>query len=285
MRIRPMQTGDVGAAERITARAFTWTSDGHWTERSPQARDRWSDRARHLLALDPGGCWVLDDDRGDVAGVALAARRDLLWILSSFAVDPDQQGRGAGRALLDAVIDYGDGCLRGMLCALPNPAALRRYRGAGFTVHPTMRLAGRVDRATLPVMEGVRVGTDADLDLVDSVDRRVRGATRRGDHTLLARYGPLLVCDLLTGSGYAWLDGSSVGPLAATSRAIAQRLLWFALSLAPGDTDVAVRYLTAEQEWAVDVGLAAGLAVHQDGFLGLRHMRPPAPYVPSVPFG
>lgn len=284
MHIRPMRPADVMSAERLTARAFTWTAAGTWTERSPAVRELWTSRIRHLLDADPGGCWVADDD-GEVVGAAASARRDLMWILSTYAVDPDFQGRGAGKALLDAAIGYGDGCLRGMLCALPDAAALRRYRLAGFTLHPTMRLAGVVDRGSLPIVDGVRAGTDADLDLVDSVDRRVRGATHRSDHTVLGTQGRLIVCDLLTGSGYAYVEQAGVGVLAATSRSVAQRLLWSALAAFPADTEVAVRYLTSDQEWAVDVGIAAGLNVYQDGYLALRHMRPPAPYVPSVPFG
>lgn len=279
MRIRPMRPDDVDAAERLTAQAYTPDTGG----RSAEAQRRWSDRARYLIGSDPGGCWVADD--GAVAGIAISARRDLLWVLSSYAVHPDQQGQGIGKALFDAAIGYGSGCLRGMLCALPNHQALRRYRLAGFTLHPTMRLVGTVDRSALPVVDGVRAGTEADLELVDSVDRRVRGATHRPDHPVMMRYGPLLVCDLLTGSGYAYLDRSTVGLLAATNRAVAQRLLWAALARTPPESEVTVRYLTSEQEWAIDVGLAAGLRVDRDGYLALRHMRPPAPYVPSVPFG
>ncbi len=48
----------------------------------------------------------------------------------------------------------------------------------------------------------------------------------------------------------------------------------------PGEP-VEVGHLSAEQEWAVDVAMAARLEVHQRGYLALRHMRPPAPYLPS----
>ena len=41
--------------------------------------------------------------------------------------------------------------------------------------------------------------------------------------------------------------------------------------------------LTAEQEWAVDVGIAAGLDISNDGYVCLRGMRPP-PYIPSQLF-
>lgn len=281
MRIRPMRGDDVIAAERLTGKALAPSSrDG----RTPEQRRRWIARLRYLLEVDSGGCWVADDD-GSVVGVAAAARRDLLWVLSTYAVDPDHQSRGAGRALLEAAVGYGAGCLRGMVCGTCDPRAARRYRLAGFTLYPTMRLTGVVDREALPIVDGVREGTDGDLLLVDSVDRQVRGATHRPDHLILRTDGPLLVCDLLTGSGYAYLDRNGVALLAATRRAVAQRLLWAALARTTPGTEVVVRGLTSEQEWALDVGLAAGLQLDQDSYLALRHMRPPAPYIPSVPFG
>lgn len=278
-----MRVDDIDAAERLSARAFAPSSRTGVTERTPDQRRRWSSRLGHLLNVDPGGCWVADD--GAVRGVAAAVRRDLLWVLSTYAVDPGYQGRGAGHALLEAAIGYGAGCLRGLVCSTTDHRALRRYRRAGFTIHPTMLLSGTVDRSSLPIVDGVREGTDADLELVDSIDRQVRGAAHRPDHPALRSGGPLLVCDLLTGRGYAYLDGSRVGLLAATSRAVAQRLLWAALAhLEPG-AEVTIRSLTPDQEWAIDVGFAAGLHLGHDAYLALRHMRPPAPYIPSVHFG
>ena len=217
--------------------------------------------------------------------IAAAARRDLLWVLSTYAVDPDYQDRGAGKALLAAAIGYGAGCLRGLICSTRDPRAVRRYRLAGFTLHPTMQLRGTVDRTSLPFVDGVRAGTDGDLEFVDSVDRQVRGATHRPDHVYLGDHGRLLICDLLTGRGYCYLDQSRVALLAATRRAVAQRLLWAALERTEPGAEVVIRSLTSDQEWAVDVGLAAGLQIEQDAYLALRHMHPPAPYIPSVAFG
>ena len=37
--------------------------------------------------------------------------------------------------------------------------------------------------------------------------------------------------------------------------------------------------MTAANEWAIDVGLAARLDLVQNGYLALRNMRPPAPYL------
>lgn len=48
--------------------------------------------------------------------------------------------------------------------------------------------------------------------------------------------------------------------------------------------NVRVSDLTAEQQWAVEVGLATGLQVRNEGYLCLRGMRPPEPYIPSGAF-
>jgi hypothetical protein len=65
----------------------------------------------------------------------------------------------------------------------------------------------------------------------------------------------------------------------ASCRRIATDLLWEAVASAPPDGDLTVPLLTAANEWALDVGLAAGLAVHTAGYLALRGMKPPTPYV------
>jgi hypothetical protein len=78
-------------------------------------------------------------------------------------------------------------------------------------------------------------------------------------------------------------DGTPLA-LAATTREAARRLLWATLARsAPRSVEIA--RLSTEQDWAVDVGLAAGLGLHVGGYLALRHMRPPAPYLPAAILG
>lgn len=246
------------------------------------------DRAfvRHLARTDPGGCWLAFDDGGAPVGTALASRREGTWGLSVLAVLPQAQGRGIGRELLAATMFYGRACLRGIICCSDDPRAAAAYRRAGFTLHPAMRLSGPVDRSGLDALDGaVHEGSAKDRDLLDSVDRRTRGGAHGPDHGELLRHMGLLVADDLAGSGYAYTDGDGgVELLAATSRRLATRLLTAALLLTPEGTAAQVLNLTAEQEWAVDVGLAAGLELTTAGYVCLRGMRPPAPYVPSGSF-
>ncbi|WP_432586414.1 GNAT family N-acetyltransferase [Streptomyces sp. HD1123-B1] len=247
------------------------------------------DRNRHLARSDPGGCWLAVDDGGMPLGAALSTRREGTWGLSMFAVLPRAQRQGVGRELLAATLLYGRGCLRGIICGSEDPRAVATYRRAGFALHPAMRLRGTVGpetKARLSPPDGaVHEGVARHRDLLDSVDRRTRGGAHGADHELLMAQRRLLVVDDLAGSGYCYVgEDGKVELLAATSRRLAKRLLTAALLCLPEGTDARVPALTAEQQWAVDVGLEAGLELSTAGYVCLRGMPPPAPYIPSGTF-
>jgi GNAT superfamily N-acetyltransferase len=289
--IRPLRPEDVEAAERLTDEGFHdldvrmhRTGCPEPTRRTPEQATAWRQRLRHALANDAGGCWVADDG-SRLIGVATGLRRDVTWILSSYVVRPDVQGRGVGTQLFAAASSYGAGCLRAMISASEDPAAVRRYRSAGFDLHPTMLLRGRVPRGALPVVERVREGSVGDVDLMDSVDRQVRDSAHGADHPLLCSAYRVLVVDRSTGSGYAYVaaDGSPY-IVAATNRRTATDLLWEGLAGSDPEVPVTVRRVTAGNGWAIDVGMAARLELHTRGYLALRGMKPPVPYLPSGHF-
>lgn len=283
--MRPMSRDDLVAAERISDVAFydvdQRTFPRAWPDPERRSEDRsarWIERTRRLLDTDPGGCWAAEDDTG-LLGFATSMVRERVWLLATFAVRPGLQGRGIGRRLLTAAQEYGAGCDRGMLAASDDPPALRRYWAAGFTLHPQMVLRGRVDRSVLPVVAGLREGTAGDREWMDALDRDLRGGPHGPDHDALADMGRLVVAE--DRSGYAYADAKYVSLLAARDEATAATLLWECLAGAPGEVEVP--HLTAANPWAVDVGMQARLGLWTSGYLGVRGMAPPAPYVHNGP--
>jgi GNAT superfamily N-acetyltransferase len=286
-----MRPDDVADVERLTAEGFheldERTLPRSWPDPTPRSEAKaaaWRRRMEHILRHDAPGCWVAEDDSG-VVGVSAALKRDLTWILATFVVRPGVQGRGVGKQLLDASLSYGRGCLRGMLAASADPKAARRYRLAGFTLHPAMLMTGTVRRELLPLVERVREGSAGDIDLMNSVDRQVRDSAHGVDHEILTSMYRLVVVDRSTGSGYAYLEPGG-GPylLAATNRRTATDLLWESLAASSPEQPCTIGHMTAANEWAMDVGMAARLDLHTMGYLALRSMRPPAPYLPSGHF-
>lgn len=279
-----MTEDDVPEAERVSDEGFfeldqrTRRQDRPAPQRRSSAhRAVWIERTRHLVRSDPRGCWVAEDSAG-IVGMISSFRREVVWGLATYAVLPGRQGRGIGKPLLAAALAHGRGCTRAMLSASSDARAVRIYHQAGFELHPQMHLTGTVDRTTIPVVDKVRDGSAADVELMDSLDRAARGAGHGVDHELMLRTWQLLVSDSSTGSGYAYLDERGrVALLAASNRRTATRVLWAALAQGPEEATLA--HVTGANQWALDVGFAAGLTLHQEGYLGLRGLKPPTPYL------
>jgi GNAT superfamily N-acetyltransferase len=285
-----MTYDDVPPVERLTATVFHGLDLANRRPgepeprlRSPERAGPWVERMRHLVALDSPGCWVAEEDDRVVACVA-ALVREGLWGLSSFAVHPDQQGSGLGKRLLAAALAHGPWSA-GIICSSSHPAAVRRYRAAGFEMVPAMACSGRVRREAIPVTPGLRAGGVADIELLNTIDRAARGFGRGADHEVIVAQLPLLVFEAGGSRGYAYhFPNGSPYLVAATDDGAARAALWGALAHATPDEAVEFSNVTADQEWAVDVARSAGLDVRPYGYLAVQGMPVPRPYVPCGHF-
>ncbi|MFI2242673.1 GNAT family N-acetyltransferase [Streptomyces chrestomyceticus] len=282
-----MREDDLPGAERASALTFLdadrrdrRVSDPEPELRSAAAARQWIDRMRYYLGTDPDGCHVAVEAGADVdhvVGFAVSQNRESLWYLATYGVLPGHQRRGIGKRLLDAVLAHADG-RPGIFSSSVHPGATRRYRLAGFSLHPQMRMVGTVDRSALPAVDGLREGGAEDFWWMDRLDRELRGAGHGPDHGRLLASHRLVVSGDRAGPGYVYVDGRGRAALLAAGRAdTAQRLLWEALAASDGST--LVNCITTPNEWAVDVGLAAGLAIGQEGYIAVRGMPVPAPYL------
>ncbi|MCU1624190.1 MAG: Acetyltransferase family protein [Frankiales bacterium] len=247
-------------------------------EETPEVTARGVARIAHLQRTDPGGAWVAEED-GRVVGCALALVREGMWFLSLLMVDPAHQSKGLGKQLLDASLQTSTD--RSWILATTDPAALRRYRRAGFDLVPCLTAKGTVDRALLP-STSVREGSwSADGEAVDDITRTVRGAGLGEDLPYLEETGVRL---LMADRGYAIVRPAGLVSLAADDPGTAAELLWTALAEAPAPVEI--DWLAHDQQWAIDVCLDARLPLLKgEGHLFLRGQPPMSPYLPSGSLG
>ncbi len=287
--VRLLRPADVEPAEEMASQAMDEMDRrfGLFVPQRDAVRIGWArDRIRHIAATDPQGSVVAEAD-GELVGVGLAVRRGALWFLSLLAVRSDVQATGIGRRVLDATLEYGKGCATGMIGASPDPRALRRYGRAGFALHPAYAADGVPDLTEAPAGLGVREGDwDRDTELLETLVAQRRGVgygpdvgfLRAPDARLLIRSGTSAddraVCMLRRGR---------VPMVAAASDDAARRVLWAALAEAPGE--VTLTYLAGDQQWAIDVALAARLPLKLADTLCVRGMPPPTLYLPTGVLG
>lgn len=274
--VRPMEPGDLDEGAQVVMAAFGMDS----TDTLTVGRNR--RRLAHLLQTDPEGSFV-GQRRGRIAGVAQAYVRDDLWCLSMLAVDPAAQGGGLGAALFERALAYGAG-RPGLIVGSNDGSALRLYARAGFSLRPTLEGQGRIDRRALPApsRDVVRGGT-GDLEAIAGISRAVRGAAHTSEIAFALDRGAELL--LIPGRGFAVAEpGAGVWLLAALDDVAASDLLWSALAVG-GGVEYPVRWITAGQDWAVQVAVSAGLRLVAHGALCVRgHPGPLRPFLPSPAF-
>ncbi len=197
---------------------------------------RRTDPERFLVAVRPeaGGA-----ER--VVAFASASRRDHVWFLGMLFVHPDEQARGLGRALLEAVLPAGGGSGALATCTdAAQPVSNALYARYGLVPRvPVLELVGRPDRAVLAALPGgVRAvpfellaagptdgpGPRRLAAALDALDRAILGYAHPQDHAFLretGRLGHLYEAGdgRIVGYGYASPVGR-IGPLAVEDAAL-----------------------------------------------------------------
>ena len=250
----------------------------------PYYSDRLDGGVLHLLDTDPGGSFVAVDANDLVVGFAQAALREDIWVMAHLFVSPAGQGLGIGSKLLSRTWEYGAGTSSGIVASTPDPRAIRAYaRLAGFEVHPMLQASGTIDARFGPGLDGVRKGTEGDLDFAAHVDRSTRGAPHGPDLDYhLANGGTLLI---LPDRGYAVVSASGPDIVAALDEEAGAALLNACLSICSREGEVFVKRIGASHQWAIRVALDAGLALRPWGPLLTRNSAAArAAYLPDSAF-
>ncbi|SDF62676.1 MULTISPECIES: GNAT family N-acetyltransferase [Thalassobaculum] len=189
---------------------------------------RWPHRREDIdLFMRLGAGHAAKDEAGSLQGVALwwafepaAARLGLVM------VNPDSQGRGIGRRLVQQVLD--DAADRSMML-LATEAGKPLYDKLGFeTVGACRQYQGTCEGRPAPDPQ-IRPATPDDMPAILSLDRTAFGAGRADALQALSEIGRVAVIDPGSGiAGYAiernFGRGTVVGPIVAGSETDAIRL-------------------------------------------------------------
>ena len=155
--VRPMTDADIAATALVRRAAIQWLerSQGR-TPDVPTVPPR-PVLHRHILRTDPGGCWVAEMN-DLVLGYSQSFIRGDLWFLSQLFVQPEVHAHGAGRAVLERAVAYGDasGARIRSVVASSSPVAHALYARQGmFTAGLGYRLSGPADALlALPAPSG-----------------------------------------------------------------------------------------------------------------------------------
>ena len=209
---------------------------------------------RHLLAHDGERSFVAET-QGRVVAFSAAFVRDETWFLSAMFVQPEFQGRGLGRRLLE--LSWGGNyAVRLTITDSIQPLSNGLYAQRGLVpTTPILTLAGESRTDELSELEPSRPEGDA----LSSLDRAAYGFERHADHefwsagaecTLWLRAGaPVAYC-------YLSADGD-IGPIAGRDAESSASALRAELARRDGKhADVCVPGSARE---LVEVALAAGL--------------------------
>jgi GNAT superfamily N-acetyltransferase len=259
------------------------------TGSSLQSARRRQNRTRHFLRTDPEGSWVAEVD-GTIVGMSQSFVRDDYWMLSQLATMPGQQGRGVGRELLRLALSHGDPSSPGTIQCSRDPKAMALYSSFGFQLHPVVAAWGhlRPGGVTRPpdVTRHERDEvTDALLDVVAAIDKKVRGSSRTVDMVaMLSEEGCRL---LLHGDqAYGIAKDERLVTLGARNEESAALVLRTMLAEAPRGETIEVNWLTSSQQWAIREITASGIELMPHGPVMVRGMAgPPKPYIPSGGYG
>lgn len=202
---------------------------------------------RHLMAHDPDGFFTATD-RDETLGFAAAHVRSRQCVVSELWVLPQHHGHGAGSALLDRILTYGERSgAREFLAVVPTEPAIQAVLlNRGFrALTPVFQFAVAASTAEelASALTGLMPGKDVTGDLfnrrgqadLDRIDRVTRNISREVDHVYWLKERRLRAAFVQQGArvgAYAYGGIDQVGPVAGSTQDAALSGLGWALQLA-----------------------------------------------------
>ena len=176
--IRPMRPGDVEMCGRICYEAFKDIADRHNFRKDFPSPEMAIGLMQHVLS-DPGVFNVVAESEGQVIGSNHLMELDAIAGVGPITVDPNAQAKGAGRMLMQAVIEHGKNHagIR-LLQDSFNMASLSLYASLGFDVREPVVIIEGAPKGDVPAEFEVRPIREEDYEACAEVCRSVHGFDR-----------------------------------------------------------------------------------------------------------
>jgi ribosomal protein S18 acetylase RimI-like enzyme len=286
--IRPLTAADVDAVAEVDFAACHDVALRHGMRPPVRAVRESRTLVRDLLAADPLGGFVAEED-GRIAGHAWLHARGPIAVVGPLAVEPVAQRRGIGRALLAHCLQAA-GSRTTQVRLLHDgfdTGALELWMSEGFrVVAPVLELElpGGAPVAVAATGAGViiRQATTADQARIAARDARTFGAPRAQDVERLLRAGRGAIAERGTSMvGFALGGFGRLGPAMADEPALALALV-ATLASDPALRKDALRVMVVATDRALVDGLRAmGFRVARTCLYMIRGggTAPPAGYV------
>lgn len=173
-----MTPEDVETCGRICYEAFSGIADKHNFRRDFPALEAAVELMRMLVSR-PDVFSVVAESEGRVIGSNHLAESDAIRAVGPITIDPNAQAKGAGRMLMEAVIERGRSAsgIR-LLQDSFNAASLSLYASLGFDVREPVVLIEGVMKGEVPAGFEVRPIVEEDYDRCAELCRSVHGFDR-----------------------------------------------------------------------------------------------------------
>jgi predicted N-acetyltransferase YhbS len=179
--LRPIEPADRDEAARIVYDAFAGIHDHHRFARDFPTIEAAAQLTTGFIA-HPSIYGVVAEIDGRIVGSNFLDERGPVRGVGPITVDPAAQGRGVGRALMQAVLDRGAGAMGiRLLQDSFNTGSLSLYGSLGFEVaEPVALMSGRPRSKGIAGVE-VRPLEQRDLGEAERLHRRVHGFERSAE--------------------------------------------------------------------------------------------------------
>lgn len=182
IKIRPMRAEDVPECGRICYEAFKNLADCHNFPPDLPSAEFAVQIAESFFANPQIYGIVAENEDGEIVGSNYLWEYDEIRAVGPVSVDPNRQAKGAGRKLMEAVIERGrDAAGIRLVQDAFNTASMSLYASQGFDVkEPLVMIAGAI-RGELP--EGVEVRPIREEDYAGCAElcRKIHGIERTGE--------------------------------------------------------------------------------------------------------